>query len=198
MQNININKSGLKPEQNYGNMRWVHKKLTRCDRYTTLSVSHVPITPCQFPLYLIHLVNFTCTYHTSSVSRVSITLCPIPMYLSHRNLQDVMGTWETYRCDRYMGNWQDVIDVWETDNVWWVHGKLTRCDRYMGNLQDVIGTLFPWTHHTLSVSHVPITSCIFPMYLSHFVSFPCIYQTMSVSQRNWQGVIGTWETYKVW
>jgi hypothetical protein len=34
-----------------------------------------------------------------------------------------------------MGNWQGVIGTWETDKVWFVHGKLTRCDRYMGNWQ---------------------------------------------------------------
>ena len=39
-----------------------------------------------------------------------------------------------------MGNLQDVIGTWETDKVWWVHGKLTRCDRYMGNWEGMMGT----------------------------------------------------------
>lgn len=37
---------------------------------------------------------------------------------------------------------------------------------------------FPCTHHTLPVSHVSITPCQFPMYLSHLVSFPCTYLTL--------------------
>jgi hypothetical protein len=40
---------------------------------------------------------------------------------------------------------------------------------------------FPCTNHTLSVSYVPITPCKFPMYPSHHVSFPCTYHTLSVS-----------------
>jgi hypothetical protein len=51
--------------------------------YHTLSVSHVPITPCQFLLYLIHLVSFSCIHHTLSVSHVPITPHQFLMYPSY-------------------------------------------------------------------------------------------------------------------
>jgi hypothetical protein len=170
---------------------YVNGKLTRCDRY----MGNLPITFCKFPMYLSHLVSFSCTYHILSVSLVLITSCQFLMFLSH-----LVGFWCTYynlhgklrRCDRYMGNWEDVIGTWETDKVWWVHGEL--------------------------VSLVPVTSCQFPMYISHFVSFPWTHHTLSVSRvpitslwnvhgkltrcdrymGNWQDVIGTRETDNMW
>ena len=57
--------------------------------YHTLSVSHVPITSCQFPIYLSHLVSFSCIPLTLSVSHVPITPRQFLMYPSHLSVSHV-------------------------------------------------------------------------------------------------------------
>ena len=51
--------------------------------YHILSVSHVSITPCQFPMYLSHLISFSCIHHILSVSHVPITPRQFLMYSSY-------------------------------------------------------------------------------------------------------------------
>jgi hypothetical protein len=95
----------------------------------------------QFPMYLSHLVSFSCTYHTLPIYLVSNTSCQFLMYLSHL---------VSFSC------------IYHTLSD--SHVPITP-RQFLVYLSHPVR--FPCTYHILSVSHVPITPRQFLMYSSH-------------------------------